>query len=525
MHVVVGSGPAGTACAAALLARGEKVCLVDAGLTLESERQGVLARMRTQTPAEWSAVDLGTIRQGMEVSSGGVLLKRIFGSDYVYRGPAEHIAQQAAGSALMPSMARGGLSNVWGAAILPYTEGDLADWPIGAAELAPHYAAAIRLTGLAGRRDALETLFPLYGEPFALPLSRQAARFERRLEQHAERLRARGLHFGAARLAVQAPGAHGHPGCVACGLCMYGCPYDFIYHTGSTVRRWQEQEPRFRYEPGILVERVEETGAGVRLSGYRLGTREPWSMEAARAYLGAGVLPSTRIVLHSREAYEQPLTIKDSQYFLFPMLQAAGTPGVREEALYTLSQLFLELADPALGEHPVHLQLYSYSDLIGQAVKQTLGPLAWDWLRRALEGRFLIVQGYLHSRYSSRLRLALHRSAAGSGELRVVPEINPETAGRVRRVVRKLLREAATLRALPLEPFLQITPPGRGFHSGGSLPMRATPGDFETDTLGRLPGWQRIHVVDSSVFPTVPATTITLSVMANAHRIGSAVAA
>jgi choline dehydrogenase-like flavoprotein len=67
---------------------------------------------------------------------------------------------------------------------------------------------------------------------------------------------------------------------------------------------------------------------------------------------------------------------------------------------------------------------------------------------------------------------------------------------------------------------LQIAKPGRGFHCGGSLPMRAQPGDFETDTLGRVRGWSRVHVVDASVLPAVPATTITFSVMANAHRIG-----
>ena len=67
---------------------------------------------------------------------------------------------------------------------------------------------------------------------------------------------------------------------------------------------------------------------------------------------------------------------------------------------------------------------------------------------------------------------------------------------------------------------LQLAEPGRGFHCGGSLPMRAVPGNFESDTLGRPQGWSRVHAVDASVLPAVPATTITFSVMANAHRIG-----
>jgi choline dehydrogenase-like flavoprotein len=49
-------------------------------------------------------------------------------------------------------------------------------------------------------------------------------------------------------------------------------------------------------------------------------------------------------------------------------------------------------------------------------------------------------------------------------------------------------------------------------------------GELETDGLGRPREWRRIHLIDASVFPSVAATTFTLTVMANAHRIASAVA-
>ena len=67
---------------------------------------------------------------------------------------------------------------------------------------------------------------------------------------------------------------------------------------------------------------------------------------------------------------------------------------------------------------------------------------------------------------------------------------------------------------------LKIAEPGRSFHSGGSFPMSKEPRGFQTDLLGRLPGWKRIYAVDATVFPSIPATTITFSAMANAHRIG-----
>jgi hypothetical protein len=52
--------------------------------------------------------------------------------------------------------------------------------------------------------------------------------------------------------------------------------------------------------------------------------------------------------------------------------------------------------------------------------------------------------------------------------------------------------------------------------------MASQPTDANhTDTLGRPFGWQRVHAVDTSVLPAIPATTVGLLTMANAHRIAA----
>ena len=62
------------------------------------------------------------------------------------------------------------------------------------------------------------------------------------------------------------------------------------------------------------------------------------------------------------------------------------------------------------------------------------------------------------------------------------------------------------------------------FHLGGSMPMKLTPKkENETNLLGTPKGWSRTHVVDSSIFPSIPGTTIGLPAMANATRIASEV--
>ena len=52
--------------------------------------------------------------------------------------------------------------------------------------------------------------------------------------------------------------------------------------------------------------------------------------------------------------------------------------------------------------------------------------------------------------------------------------------------------------------------------------MKNNPSHFESDSNGRPYGFEKVHIVDASIFPSIPATTITLSIMANSYRIANA---
>jgi len=70
---------------------------------------------------------------------------------------------------------------------------------------------------------------------------------------------------------------------------------------------------------------------------------------------------------------------------------------------------------------------------------------------------------------------------------------------------------------------LRLAAGGKSYHFGGTFPHTkgGVSAALGSDRLGRVRSWQRIHVVDASVFPTIPAMTFTLTIMANAHRIAS----
>jgi choline dehydrogenase-like flavoprotein len=490
--------------------------MLDSGLEIEQNRSELVTALSSTQPAQWSASQLSRLK-GMAGNSKGVPLKLLFGSDFPYRETENRIPWRATDTGIRPSLALGGLSNVWGGAMLPTRQHDIPDWPIDVASLEPHFRAVTAISGLAAQKDDLESLFPLYCErPGTLPSSQQAELLLRNLNRHRKQLRHRGWTFGRSRLAVRGVGGLAGKPCVSCGFCMHGCPYGCIYNSATTVRELQSN-PNFRYQRDFLVHSLNEQVDQVQVIGRHLATNEPLLSTGSRVYLAAGVIPTAQIVLRSQAAYNRPLSLRDSQYFLAPILMAQATPGVHQEALHTLSQAFIELHRPAISRYGIHLQAYTYSDTIGEAIRQSLGPLSF--LAPYLEQRMVIIQGYLHSDLSSSINMTL-KGDPGGDFLELEANKNLATPAVVRSVVMEILSQAFRIRGLIVPPMLQIAEPGRGYHSGGSIPMKHSPGPFESDCLGRPHGWSRIHCVDASSLPSIPSTTITFTVMANAHRIG-----
>jgi choline dehydrogenase-like flavoprotein len=517
MFVVVGSGPAGIACAKALLDRGVEVTMLDAGVTLEADKERLVAPLRSQPPEAWSDEALALLRSGLQPRASGITLKLAYGSDYPYQLAEHDLGIERRNVACVPSFARGGMSNVWGGSMLSYRDDDLSAWPIGTTELAPHYRAVLDWVGHSAVEDRLSAKFPTYSnKAVAVPASRQAIELLADMEQSADALLREGVVFGRSRLAVD-------PACIRCGMCMYGCPKDLIFNSAAILPGLLAN-PRFSYRPGVVVETVRETGSEVVLCVRTIAGGERSELRASRAFLGCGPLSTTHIMLASLGAYGREVVMHDSQYYIFPLLRYRSTPGFDREPTHTLAQVFVEMFDKKVSPYSVHLQLYSYNDLYARVFEGMFGPIHRALPLRPLLGRMWIAQGYLHSAESPGIAATLDRPKGdGRARMRLRSTGSGDTKAKVRRVVRKVASLHRELRMVPVSPMLQLGDAGQGYHVGGAFPMRSNAGPFESDTLGRPHGFERLHLVDSTTFPSIPASTVTFTVLANAHRIASAV--
>jgi choline dehydrogenase-like flavoprotein len=508
MMFVIGSGPAGVACAKALLDRGAQVTMLDVGIKLEEDRAAAVAALSEQEPSDWDQTVIRRLKEGMQPSTKGVPKKTVYGSDYPYQQWIHDTPIENHGVETRISRARGGFSNVWGAAMLPFRQRDMADWPITAAQLEPYYREVLSYVPLSAVKDDLEERFALHTKSLhELRPSTQAARLLQRAEQHRQQLHSQGIRVGRARVALRGDA------CRYCGLCSYGCPYSLIYSTAQTLDELMKHE-RFTYVADVLVDRIEETATSVRIhTKTRTGTR---TFIADRVFLGAGVMGTALILMNS--GIPGPLTLQDTQSFLISALQYRGTKRVREEQLHTMAQVFIEVENEKISPHSIHMQVYTYNEMHSAAVRNLLGK-PYHALERPLDmvmGRLCIIIGMLHSKESSTIQLRLE-----DGRLVAQEQKNPATTRAAKRVTSLLRKHHKSTGLVPIPGMTRIATTGTGIHYGGTFPMRAEPKDRESDLLGRLHGFQRTHIIDASIFPSIPATTIVLTIMANATRIAA----
>jgi choline dehydrogenase-like flavoprotein len=510
--VIVGTGPAA---AAAILALAddpsEQITVVDIGERLADDTAAAVDRMSALQPAQWAHADRELITvQPAELAGARLPEKRAYGSNHMFvdRGQQRGLAMPDRGNHKAVSGALGGFSTVWGAQIMPFSRATFGRWPFGWDEIEPHYRAVLAEVPLAGEDDDYAEDFPLLSARGRLPpLSARTAAVLDRYGRHRDAVRAAGIVVGKARLAF-APNS-----CQRCGLCMTGCPYSLIYSARQTIDRFVTRG-RVRHVSRVLVTAVDQPiGNTPSVRGIDLTTGRAMQLEADRVFVGAGGLGSTRIALNSLSAPPHQVGLQESVQFLIPFVSRRTTGDPRGQQDFTLNQfnLLLKYDDEAYTTSQVHC--YPYNPAVAEALP---GWLPAE-LTGAVLGRVTAGLGYLPSWRSPQMRVDLrarHKDVLPDIAVRVVSNRWPAM---LVSVLRRLSVLGPKLDLFPVLPMVRLSGPGKSYHFGSTFPHGSG-----SDVLGRIGDFRNVHLIDGSVLPSVPATTFTLTVMANAHRIVSA---
>lgn len=488
---VVGSGPAGLGVLAGLLDRlpNAEVTLFDHGAAPE---QPSPAADPTRAAA---AVQYKEIYREIWVSQ-----KRMFPPPKTHFSRALPKYEIDGNGRIFRSEALGGLSNYWGGTCLPFTDRELRGWPVSRAVLDPHYQAMAECIGISGRRDALTEYFGAeYCNRPAIHLTALSNKLE-----HSINSAVAGKEFkvvaGINRCSLETRPDQ-HNSCIQCGECLAGCVRDSIYSSRQTVARWIACG-RIKHVR-VKVRRFDSARRSLEIDGPSGAvTAGPFD----RIYLAAGCPNTTEITMRSL-GLQATAPMADNAVYVFPILYFGARQADADDAHLSLTNLILGLLPQKSELHFAQAQVYTNFDYMW---RYNTPPSLWPMLRPLVQwsrSRLFWGRLYMHGEASQSYRVSLHDDKlafdfAGSAD---VPAAKSAMG---------LLRTALNSNGF-FVPSAPLVHQKSNTHYAATLPyggsLVSMPGDAQI-----APG---IFVTDSSVFPTLPAVSLTFTIMANARRI------
>lgn len=518
---IIGSGLAAVSAAKSLIQRGIKPVILDVGENLDDKTQAVVTNMSKTDPEHWADADRELVTASHTSKIKNQLpIKLAFGSDYFY-GKSDGSLIQTDGVMLPYTYAKGGFSAGWGATVLPPDDCDLVDWPVKNEKLNQYYNHVLKDLPYSAAEDRLTTHFPLMSkkiDPINLTpgndwiLQALNNSFDKKLED---------ITFGQARVLTRSSDHSSNQGCKYCGCCMSGCVYDCIYKSSQDIDQ-MISDKTIEYIPKTFVNSLIEKDNSVEIS-ITNNNKQIETLRFDRVFLAAGAVGSTRILMSSRELYDKEIRLKSTAGFVAPMLSIKRLISDWPEA-NTQPGIFLEYKLDSLSNHWVHTQLSTPNELVYEKLgikANSKGVLST--IKKRFSEHLIIAHGNLHSEHSNGYILKLIKSdKLGSDKLISRREYIADPHIAIKNALKKLSFIGRKVGCHILLPFVQDSIRTGGFHVGGTLPMKHNPQNVtDTNLLGNPLGWERVHIIDSSVFPSLPGTTIGLLAMANAARIAS----
>ena len=513
--IVIGGGPAGVAASWPMVTRGLKVLMLEAGTGPLAQSQGrpPLFQLRQGGKDTWRHLlnaDLSGLRDVGDVSPKlrALMEDRVGGAYRAVNGIVRE------GIDTVGCLAFGGLSNVWGAVSLAFDDNDLKDWPITAADLAPAYDQVARRIGISGDGAGQEVHGPALPVQPPLPLTPTA---EQIFEAYRNQSGGAGFHLARSQNAVLSLDHEGRQACDLNGGCIWGCSIGAIYNAADEIPLLNSHGG-FQLLPGRAVRRISCVSGGHAVETIEFESGKIETFEAEVVVLAAGTIPSTRLALGCLKKYDEELPLLTTPgvgaAYICPSRLGAPLPG----HCFGLAQLAYRV-DIDEGREYVYGLFYdaatlSAPDLLSHMPLSRAGGRA---LLRRTQSAMMVTLLYFPGSLS-RNTVKLQRHVSGD-RLIVSGRYVPDIRSRIRAGMRRVNAEFRRLGLYCLPGSKKQYRPGAESHFAGTLAM-----GHMTSAEGELIGVNNLFVADGSVFSGLPAKHPTLTIMANAHRIGENIA-
>lgn len=519
--IVIGSGPAGVHAALPLVDAGLNVLMIDGGMGPTSEPPVTHKNFEDVRREDANQDELFLGRDYSSIPVNGLLGGHGGGMtsgnrSYVIKGTQDALPLNVRNGMIVQSLAEGGLGAAWGAASAYMSDANLRLMGLNPREMDRFYDEITGIVGVSGP-ETREGIQP------AMPPDHHADFMLKRAQKKREPLYGLGVDIVQPHSAVLTQDKNGRKATSLADMDYYADPGKSVYRPQYTLEELK-RKPNFTYAGGNVVQYVEETAENVIVFAQPMDDRtvnRRWT--AKRVIVAAGAINTARILLRSRNMFNMPVPFIAKPHMFAACVRPSSLGKKGPAARSSLCQLLMIDGAVHGGPDSGCAQLYSYRSLLlfrllGNAplpVPEALGLLS-------MYAPSLIIADI---RFPGLPRAGQHLTLRRSEDARGVLDID-FTPGRTHVELLSLKRITRAMRMTGLLPVkIMDLPEGSTSHYAGTVPVSTDEKlPLSSDPDGKLHRSRHIYVADASVFRMLPSLPHTLTIMANARRIGKIVA-
>lgn len=525
--IIIGGGAAGSCAAYPLVKAGLSVAMLDGGLdnvqVLDNWPATSFEEVRrkdTHQRALFFGPDLESL-QGLGSNHSVQMTKGL--KSYVTDLAEQFLPLKSNTVSLLQSLARGGLTEAWGGVCDFFDEAELTSVGLPVGEMKRAYQQVCDVIGVSGKSQKLKLQPPVKLDNHGRLLLKVSQQKKSILEK-------RNLQVYQPPMAVLTKKKNKRSATSYNDL-------DFWINTGKSVFRPHYlidelmEAKNFSYIGGVVVQKFREKNKEVEVivqSILNNSKRVSQKFMAKKIILAAGSVNTTRIILESMGLTNVDVPIIVKPHVIIPCIHLRTLGKAGDIKRLSLCQLVMKY-QPRKDEPSVSFsQLYSYKSLLMYKLLANIPlpmPLALKLLT-FLTPSFILAD----TRFTSNaeevgtMKLIKNKTTKKS----YIEVTYPVLSEIQKRHQRSLHHMVGGLRQLGLLPLKQVfMPTGSTAHYAGGVPFvkeeESSRWPVCTTINGQVHQLKHTYIADAATWRSLPAKPPTLTIMANALRVGEEV--
>lgn len=424
------------------------------------------------------------------------------------------------------SNCKGGLAVAWGANSIEFNQDDMIGFEYSKQDIEPSYKVAFKRLHVSGpvHKDDLSNIVNAsYNFNSSHDMSSADKNFIKSTELKNKYFRkSQDVLVGQSRLAIDNR-LNSNKKCYSCGLCIWGCPSDSIYTPLKTLEDCKKFK-NFKYINNVKVSHFKSDNGTIK---YVIDTSGA-SYDVSNVILAAGAINSAIILLKSFKENKivnkniiRSVGLLDTEVIKIPYLslskifQQFTTDKIQFNGLIAMVKnenknfpLWIQVELLSLGSLIYHPLLKK----IPFGVKNSI--LAFNLIKSMLGVATIFLpdkhndKNYIEMDFSGSIDKVRY-SYTSSIEKKILKD----------KIIKKLKTYMRSLGSIMISRQAIKAKNGSGIHYAGTIPIRAKKTRGCVDGHCKSYDFNNLHVVDGSVFPSLPSKSITLNIAANSIRV------